>query len=96
MKRKYIPQPADTSDIQLSPELIELSEIIARDVHDTWALGRMREGWIYGPILDNQLKTHPCLVPYEELPETEKDYDRNTATATLQFVIAAGFEIKKE
>ncbi len=41
-------------------------------------------------------KTHPCLVPYEELPEIEKDYDRNTAIGTLKLIQALGFDIVKK
>ena len=45
---------------------------------------------------DDEKKTHPCLVPYEELPEIEKDYDRNTAIGTLKLIQALGFDIVKK
>ena len=82
----YIPKPVETSDIILSDELLELTEKIAANVHEVWAQGRMKEGWIYGEHRDDKLKTTPCLVPYDELPEQEKEYDRNTAMETLRLI----------
>lgn len=38
----------------------------------------MTEGWTYGPERNDTLKQHLCLMPYEELPESEKQYDRNS------------------
>lgn len=91
----YIPKPLDTSGIELSEELLMLKERMAKNIHEVWAKSRMDQGWTYGPARDDERKIHPCLVPYEELPEEEKDYDRNTALETLKYVIGEGFEIKK-
>lgn len=96
MNNKYIPAPADVADIELPPELAELSESIARNVHEVWARNRMAEGWTYGEKRDDDLKQTPCLVPYEDLPEIEKDYDRNTAMNTLKFILKLGFGIHPE
>ena len=96
MKSDYIPAPIDVSDIQLPSELCELAEIIAKNVHEVWAAGRLAEGWKYGPERNDALRTHPGLVPYEELSETEKDYDRRTAMETLKLIQKIGFGIKKE
>lgn len=90
----YKPEPIDTGDVILPEKLLELTEQIARNVHDVWAKSRIDEGWVYGPNRDNQAKTTPCLVPYEELPESEKDYDRNTALETLKLIIKLGYEIR--
>ena len=92
---RYIPQPIDTSAINLPQELIDLGEQIAKNVHDVWAAGRMKEGWTYGPERNDAEKKHPCLVPYEELPEEEKAYDRNTAQETLRLIMKLGFNISK-
>lgn len=91
----YKPLPIDTSDIELPDSLTPLIEAIAKNVHDVWAKSRIAEGWVYGEKKDNEKKTTPCLVPYEELPESEKDYDRNTAIETLKLVIKLGFDVKK-
>ena len=91
----YIPHPLNTSDIQLPAELDSLIEKLAKNVHEVWAAGRVADGWTYGVERDDVKKTHPCLVPYEQLPESEKEYDRRTAIGTLKFIISQGFDIVK-
>ena len=91
----YKPKPVDTSDVLLDEELLKLTEEIAKNVHDVWAVGRINEGWVYGEVKDNTNKTTPCLVEYEELSESEKEYDRNTALETLKLIVKLGYEIKK-
>ena len=93
---KYTPQPMDTSDVQLPPEIVALGEEIAAQIHDVWAFHRVEEGWKYGPKRDDEKKETPCLVPYADLPESEKDYDRNTASATLKLIVKLGYRIEKE
>ena len=96
MKKSYVPQPMDTSDIQLPEELNELIEQMAKNVHEVWAQSRMDQGWIYGEDRSDALKQHPCLIPYEELPEVEKDYDRDTAICTIKLIVKLGFKISKD
>lgn len=96
MKNKYTPSPIDTSDIQLPAELDGLVEQIARNVHEVWAKSRLEQGWTYGKERSDGMKTHPCLVPYEDLSEVEKDYDRDTAIGTLKLITWLGFRISKE
>ena len=91
----YDPRPLDISSIKIEPLLNALVEALAENVHDTWARGRMDQGWTYGPARDDAAKKHPCLVPYADLPESEKAYDRNTAMSTIRFILSKGFEIKK-
>lgn len=93
-KRPYRPEPADTSAVELPGSLAELTEKMARNVHEVWAAGRMAEGWTYGPVRDDAAKTHPCLVPYEELPDSEREYDRSTAVETLKLIISLGYTIE--
>ncbi len=94
MKNKeYTPHPIDTSDIQLPEELNPLLEAMAKNVHEVWAQERINQGWTYGEKRDNILKHHPCLIPYEDLPEEERIYDRNTAMATLKLIIKLKFKI---
>ena len=92
---KYEPKPVDTSDVQIPEELVELTEQIAKNVHEVWASGRMEEGWVYGATRDDAKKETPCLVSYEELPEIEKDYDRNTAMGTIKLILKLGYKISK-
>ena len=92
----YRPNPVDTSGVELPAELLELTEKIAENVHDNWAAGRIAEGWTYGETRDDKLKTTPCLVPYDELTDSEKEYDRNTALQTLKLIAALGYTIEKK
>ena len=92
----YNPKPFDTDSIILSPELKVLVEVLAKNVLEVWAESRIRQGWIYGKDRDDNNKLHPCLVPYEELSEIEKDYDRNTAMQTLRVIGKLGFKIVKD
>ncbi len=92
----YNPKPVDTSDITLPEELLALTEKIAENVHDVWAAGRIAEGWVFGEKKDAEMKTTPLLIPYDELPESEKNYDRNTAFETLKFIVKMGYHIEKE
>jgi hypothetical protein len=96
MKKDYVPQPIDTRGVQLPVELDELVEMIAKNVHEVWAQNRLNEGWVYGNERSDTLKTHPCLIPYDELPEIEKEYDRDTAMETLRLICKLGFKITKE
>ena len=90
---KYTPQPIDISDVRLPEELEPLVEKMAKNVHEVWAETRLKQGWKYGEQRNDELKTHPCLVPYEDLPEEEKEYDRNTSIGTLKLVLKLGFNI---
>lgn len=95
MEKNYNPQPVDTEGVDLPVELEALAERIARNVHDVWAAGRIKEGWTYGDCRDDVKKTHPCLVDYDQLPESEKDYDRASSRETLKLIMKLGFDISK-
>lgn len=92
----YDPQPLEFKDVRLPESLNALVEALAEYVHDTWARGRLDQGWTYGPARDDAAKKHPCLVPYADLPESEKAYDRNTAMATLKLICKMGYCIAKK
>ncbi len=96
MDNEYIPSPADTSDIKLPDDLMPLIEEMAKNVHEVWARNRISEGWTRGPERDDTARTHPCLIPYEDLPESEKEYDRATSQETLKLILKLGFEILKK
>ena len=92
-KQMYTLQPIDTTDVVLPDELEKLVEEMSKNVHEVWAETRIKQGWTYGEQRNDELKTHPCLVPYENLPEEEKEYDRNTSIGTLKLIIKLGFKI---
>ena len=92
----YEPHPIDLSDVQLDSDLLALTELIAENTHEVWAAGRRKEGWTYGPCRDDRLKQTPNMVPYSELPDSEKEYDRVTAMETLKAIYALGYKIVKD
>jgi serine/threonine protein kinase len=91
----YQPHPIDTSHVVLPDSLNELAETLARSAHDVWAQQRINEGWQVGDVRDDKQKIHPDLVPYEQLPEQEKEYDRQAVFSALKSIVALGYEIRK-
>lgn len=91
--KDFNPTPIDVSNVVLPDRLEQLTELLARNVHNVWARNRIDQGWSYGPQLDADRKHHPCLVPYEDLPESEKLYDRDTAIETLKVILQLGYQI---
>ena len=91
----YKPEPINTAGVTLPDELVELTELLAENAHEHWALLRMAEGWTYGPERNDTAKTHPDLVPYNELADSEKEYDRKSAMETLKAILSLGFKIGK-
>jgi hypothetical protein len=92
----YSPKPIDTSHVILARDLRELTELLARNTHDVWASRRMAEGWVCGACRDDARQIHPNLVPYDELPESEREYDRATAMEALRVISALGYSIEKK
>jgi len=95
MNSSYNPVSCDLASVPLPAGLDELVEALAERVHDVWARGRLDAGLTYGPERDDAKKTNPCLVPYGELPESEKAYDRKTALATVKSILASGWRIER-
>ena len=93
--KTYTPKPIDLSDVELAEDLNELREAIAENAHEIWAENRQAEGWTYGPQRDDQLKQTPDMVPYSQLPEGEKEYDREMAMKTIKLLKKLGFDLIK-
>jgi len=94
--KKYKPEPLDVSDVVLPADIIGLREKLSENVHNSWAEQRIKEDWKYGEKRDDKLKTHPSLIPYSELPESEKEYDRITVDNTLKAIVKLGYKIIKD
>ena len=92
---EYRPQPISTAGVELRSEILELTELLARNAHEIWAQQRLAEGWKYGPLRNDAVREHPCLVPYDDLPESEKEYDRKMAVETLKVILALGYRVEK-
>ena len=91
--KTYSPAPIDTSSIDLPASLAALLEKLAANTHEVWAETRIRQGWTYGPQRDDVERKHPCLIPYDELPEAEKEFDRATAREALKVILGLGYTI---
>ena len=91
----YTPKPLDTSKVSLTGPVVDLTELLAENSHENWAAQRISEGWKYGPQRNDAKKEHPCLVPYSDLPDSEKEYDRISAMETLRAILALGYRIEK-
>jgi ryanodine receptor 2 len=91
----YIPNPIDTENVILPQEIERLIEVLSRNTHEIWSKERLENGWSYGIERNDLLKQTPLLVPYDELPETEKEYDRKITESILKALFKLRFEVKK-
>ncbi len=80
----------DTPRFEFTPNEIEL---MAQMEHESWVEEKSSEGWKYRPAKDTAKKTSPYLVPWNELPEEEKDKDRNQVRELPEFLAKARFQI---
>jgi len=87
----YTPKPVLMEKSELSSEIQELIEKLAENAHDIWAEGKIRNGWEFGEELDKDTKKHPNLVPYSELSEQDKDYDREMVIGTISYLVKNNF-----
>jgi len=94
--REWLPAPINTTDIELSDDMKELAERIARNIHEVWGAARKNEGWTWGPQRDDEKLETPNMVPYDELTECERDYDRRTVTETIKTLLYMGYDISKK
>jgi hypothetical protein len=93
---QYQPAPISLEGVEIGTELTQLIEALARNAHDVWACQRFADGWSWGEERNDSVKTHPCLVDYDDLPDSEKVYDLNAVTSTIRAVMALGFRISRD
>jgi hypothetical protein len=93
MASDYEPKPIPAEHIVLSDDILELIELLAENAHDIWARERLRDGWTLGPERDDAQRRHPCLVPYAQLSERDREYDRTMVTGSLRAMLALGYTI---
>lgn len=91
----YTPRLKDLRQVELPDGIDALREALAENSHDRWAIERQSEGWTYGPERDDTKLESPDMVPYAQLPESEKQYDRLMAVNTLKLLISLGYKIEK-
>ena len=91
----YQPKPINTSHISLPESITPLVERLAEHNPDVWAQRRLAEGWSWGPERNDAAKKHPDLVPYAQLPESEREYDRDAAAQAIKAILALGYRVEK-
>ena len=91
----YLPDPPDQG-IALPRSLKNLVEELAKNNHDNWAKLKMKEGYVYGPQVNDSpmVKNHHDLLPYGMLSESTKESNRSVIKSTLNFVLGLGFHVR--
>lgn len=84
-KRKVKPIRFDDAEVELMAEM----------EHGRWIVERLRSGWKYGSKRDAINKISPFLVPWKDLPDKVKDYDRNAVRNWPALFSQAGLEIHR-
>lgn len=90
------PDPINTADVVLPPAVDEIAELLSRNVHEVWASQKFQDGFSYGATDDKDQKTHHNLVPYDQLSEADRQYDRKTTLETIKVLIKLGFTLEKQ
>lgn len=93
--KNYVPNPIDTSDVELPEGVLDLVEKLAENTHEVQAKNRQKQGWTFGFKRDDAKKETPCMLPYDMLDDSEKEYDRATAYETLALICKLGYRIVK-
>jgi len=82
-KRSVIPEKWQDRDDEFKKQMIEIVKKYLtmeelptpEEAHNSWMKSYFEMGWKYGEKRDLKRKTHPDLIPYNELPKDEKDKD---------------------
>lgn len=99
-EKYYAPHPSRLFEsIEIDADIEEIGEGIAEYTHDVWAERRFKQGYVYGPENNSDKKKGPLtnkdLVPYSELPESEKILDRESYQGAIKMLIHSGYHIEK-
>ncbi|MGZ4865035.1 MAG: RyR domain-containing protein [Halobacteriota archaeon] len=90
----YVISPAFSNDRALSfPD--EILEKLAEAEHERWIQFMKHDGWSYGPETDRSKKKHNCLLPWDELPEDEKEKDRDLVRDIPNLLALGGYTVVK-
>lgn len=92
----YVPNPINVDEVVLPEKIAELTEYISENTHEEWAKQRLKEGWTFAPKTNKKLKQSFDLVPYCELIDSEKEYDRKMAMNTLRVLYKIGYRLEKD
>jgi hypothetical protein len=88
----WLEAPASQRDGLMNGVQMAIDGATPQELHEEWVRFRLEHGWKYGPVKDEWSKRHPCLVPYDQLPEEQrvKDYMLSAIVRTLAgYLVAA-------
>lgn len=94
-RHEDIPEPIRTERVVLDDHIEQLVDMLAEGSHLEWCASKREAGWTYGEKRDNDKKIHPDLVPFDELGDGGKDYNRQHSRDLLKVIIALGYTITK-
>jgi hypothetical protein len=89
--RVQFADPHDEVDMSFDEETIEA---LAAEEHARWTMELLRKGWRYGRTKSDETRQHPCLVPYAELPDADRQYDMMMARTIPEYLRIAGMQMK--
>uniref|UniRef100_A0A915K5J2 B30.2/SPRY domain-containing protein n=1 Tax=Romanomermis culicivorax TaxID=13658 RepID=A0A915K5J2_ROMCU len=89
----FAPKPVDIAQIMLSAQVEAVTDKLAENMHELWAVNKIEDGWTYGDKRSESRRNHPCLTTYEKLGLSEKTYNLNLARDTIKAIIAMGYHI---
>ena len=95
-RNHYKPHPVNLEDIHLDNDIMQLQDVFAENIHEVWAKERKEEGWVYGPVVDAQEKTDPNLLPFDLLPQQEKEHCRILVLESIKLLEKLGWQLTKE
>jgi len=71
----------------------DILDLLARMEHDRWCRERVDDGWRHGSQRDNDKRIHPMLVPWTDMPDDMKEYDRDSVRHLPEFLLKSGYAI---
>ncbi|XP_068576132.1 ryanodine receptor 2 isoform X5 [Cebidichthys violaceus] len=89
----FTPTPVDIGRAVLPPQLEDIREKMAENIHELWAMDKIDLGWTHGPVRDEVKKHDPSLVEFSKLSEQEKNQNLQMSQDTLRTLLAFGFHI---
>ncbi|KAK3736855.1 hypothetical protein RRG08_000604 [Elysia crispata] len=89
----FVPNPVSTSHIQLPAYIENVRDKLAENLHETWAMNKIDQGWSFGEARDPERRINPSLNSFEKLPISEKKYIITVAFETLRTLLALGYHI---
>jgi hypothetical protein len=85
--------PARSNKPAEFPKGEEDLELLSRMEHERWMKAKLKAGWAYAPETNKPKKHHSALIPWEDLPENEKDKDRNLIRAIPRLLTEIGYTV---